>query len=122
MAKASPHILVVDDDVVVLKFIEFTLRGLSYKTTLAKNGIEAIDKAKTEHFDLIISDLYMPLMDGNELVRHFRNTPEYKHTPFIFLSGNNEEETWIKNLNDGADDFITKPIKQKVFVKKSIHI
>ncbi|WP_321278855.1 response regulator [Marinifilum fragile] len=118
MAKASPHILVVDDDVVVLKFIEFTLKGLSYKTTLAKNGIEAIDKAKTEHFDLIISDLYMPLMDGNELVRHFRNTPEYKHTPFIFLSGNNEEETWIKNLNDGADDFITKPIKQKVFISK----
>ncbi|WP_083464660.1 response regulator [Marinifilum fragile] len=66
MAKASPHILVVDDDVVVLKFIEYTLKGLSYKTTLAKNGIEAIDKAKTEHFDLIISDLYMPLMDGND--------------------------------------------------------
>ncbi|WP_421920022.1 response regulator [Marinifilum sp.] len=118
MAKASPHILVVDDDVVILKFVEFTLKSLSYKTTLARNGIEAIDKAKTEHFDLIISDLFMPVMDGNELVRYFRNTPEYKHTPFIFLSGNNEEETWIKNLNDGADDFITKPIKQKVFLSK----
>lgn len=118
MAKASPHILVVDDDVVILKFIEFTLKSLNYKTTLARNGIEAINKAKSEHFDLIISDLFMPLMDGNELVRHFRNTPEYKHTPFIFLSGINEEETWIKNLNDGADDFITKPIKQKIFVSK----
>ena len=118
MAKAAPHILVVDDDVVILKFVEFTLKSLGYQTTLAKNGIEAMDKAKSEHFDLIISDLYMPLMDGNELVRHFRKSPEYQHTPFIFLSGNNEEETWIKNLNDGADDFITKPIKQKVFVSK----
>ena len=118
MAKVSPHILVVDDDVIILKFIEFTLKGLGYQTTLAKNGKEAIEHAKNLHFDLIISDLYMPLMDGNDLVRHFRKSPEYKHTPFIFLSGNNEEETWIKNLNDGADDFITKPIKQKIFISK----
>jgi CheY-like chemotaxis protein/serine phosphatase RsbU (regulator of sigma subunit) len=118
MAKVSPHILVVDDDIVILKFIEFTLKGLGYHTTLAQNGKEAIEQAKSQHFDLIISDLYMPFMDGNELVRHFRKSPEYQHTPFIFLSGNNEEETWIKNLNDGADDFITKPIKQKIFISK----
>ena len=116
MTKTSPHILVVDDDIVILKFIEFTLKGLGYQTSLAINGKEAIEKAKGEHFDLIISDLYMPLMDGNQLVKHLRKTPEYKHTPFIFLSGANEEETWIKNLNDGADDFITKPIKQKIFI------
>lgn len=118
MAKVSPNILVVDDDVVILKFIEFTLKGLGYQTTLAKNGKEAIDQAKNQHFDLIISDLYMPVIDGNELVKRLRKTPEYQHTPFIFLSGNTEEETWIKNLNDGADDFITKPIKQKIFISK----
>lgn len=118
MAKIAPNILVVDDDIIVLKFIEFTLKGLGYHTTLAKNGKEAIDLAKNQHFDLIISDLYMPLIDGNELVRHFRKMPEYLQTPFIFLSGNNEEETWIKNLNDGADDFITKPIKQNIFISK----
>jgi len=118
MGKVSPHILVVDDDCSYLKFIEYTLNDLGYQTTLSKNGQDAINKAKSEHYDLIISDLYMPLMDGNELVRHFRSLPEYQHTPFIFLSGNTEEETWIKNLNDGADDFITKPIKQKIFISK----
>lgn len=118
MIKKPPNILVVDDDIVILKFVEFTLKGLGYKTSLAQNGKEAIEKAKSQLFDLIISDLYMPLMDGNQLVRQLRKTPEYRHTPFIFLSGNNEEETWIKNLNDGADDFITKPIKQKVFISK----
>ncbi len=118
MAKTSPNILVVDDDIVILKFIEFTLKGLGYQTTLAKNGKEAIDHAKNQHFDLIISDLYMPVLDGNELIKRFRKMPEYQHTPFIFLSGNTEEETWIKNLNDGADDFITKPIKQKIFISK----
>ncbi|WP_372754136.1 response regulator [Labilibaculum sp.] len=118
MPKASPSILVVDDDIVILKFIEFSLKGLGYQTTLAKNGKEAIDKSKSQHFDLIISDLNMPLMDGNELVKRLRQTPEYRHTPFIFLSENTKEETWIKNLNDGADDFITKPIKQKIFISK----
>lgn len=118
MTELSPHILVVDDDIVTLKSIELILTGIGYKSTLAKNGLEAIEKAKSQHFDLIISDLYMPLMDGNHLVRQLRKTPEYKHTPFIFLSGSTEEETWIQNLNDGADDFITKPIKQKIFISK----
>jgi len=118
MTKHAPNILVVDNNVATLKYIEFTLTGIGYKCTLAQNGIEAIEKAKNQHFDLIISDLYLPLMDGNDLVRQLRQTPEYKHTPFIFLSENNEEETWIQNLNDGADDFITKPFKQEVFISK----
>jgi len=118
MTKYAPHILVVDSNVTTLKYIEFTLTGIGYKSTLANNGLEAIEKAKNQHFDLIISDLYLPLMDGNDLVRQIRQTPEYKHTPFIFLSENNEEETWIQNLNDGADDFITKPFKQEVFISK----
>jgi DNA-binding response OmpR family regulator len=118
MAKITPHILVVDDDILILKFIESKLKKLGYHTSLAKNGKEAIDLAKSNIFDLIISDLYMPLMDGNELVKHIRKLPEYHHTPFIFLSGSTEEETWIKNLNDGADDFITKPLKLNVFISK----
>lgn len=118
MTKLTPHILVVDNNTATLKYIEFTLTGIGYKSTLAKNGLEAIEKAKNQHFDLIISDLYLPLMSGNDLVRQIRKTPEYTYTPFIFLSDNNEEETWIQNLNDGADDFITKPFKQEVFISK----
>ena len=118
MTKNTPHILVVDSNNATLKYIEFTLTGIGYKSTLAKNGLEAIEKAKNQHFDLIISDLYLPLMSGNDLVRQIRQTPEYRLTPFIFLSDNDEEETWIQNLNDGADDFITKPFKQEVFISK----
>lgn len=118
MTKHTPHILVVDSNNATLKYIEFTLTGIGYKSTLAKNGLEAIEKTKNQHFDLIISDLYLPLMSGNDLIRQIRQTPEYTHTPFIFLSDNKEEETWIQNLNDGADDFITKPFKQEVFISK----
>jgi len=118
MTKYTPHILVVDSNTATLKYIEFTLTGIGYKSTLAKNGLEAIEKAKNQHFDLIISDLELPLMSGNDLVRQIRQTSEYIHTPFIFLSDNEEEDTWIQNLNDGADDFITKPFKQEVFISK----
>lgn len=118
MTKNTAHILVVDSNIATLKYIEFTLTGIGYKSTLAKNGVEAIEKTKNQHFDLIISDLYLPLMSGNDLVRQIRQTPEYRLTPFIFLSDNNEEKTWIQNLNDGADDFITKPFKQEVFISK----
>ena len=118
MTKNTPHILVADSNIATLKYIEFTLTGIGYKSTLAKNGLEAIEKAKNQHFDLIISDLYLPLMSGNDLVRQIRETPEYRLTPFIFLSDNDEEETWIQNLNDGADDFISKPFKQELFISK----
>lgn len=118
MTKNTPHILVVDSNITTLKYIEFTLTGIGYKSTLAKNGLEAIEKTKNQHFDLIISDLNLPLMRGNELVRQIRETPEYRLTPFIILSDNKEEETWIQNLNDGADDFITKPFKQELFISK----
>lgn len=118
MTKYTPHILVVDSNTATLKYIEFTLTGIGYKSTFAKNGLEAIEKTKSQHFDLIISELELPLMSGNDLVRQIRQTPEYIHTPFIFLSDNEEEKIWIQNLNDGADDFITKPFKQEVFISK----
>ncbi len=118
MTKNTPHILVVDNNNASLKYIEFSLTSIGYKSTLAKNGLEAIEKAKNHHFDLIISDLHLPLMSGNDLVRQIRQSPEYKITPFIFLTTDKEDDTRVQSLNDGADDFITKPFKQDVFISK----
>ncbi|MRT93229.1 fused response regulator/phosphatase [Ancylomarina sp. 16SWW S1-10-2] len=118
MTKNTPHILVVDNNITSLKYIEFTLTSIGFKTTLAKDGVEAIEKTKNQHFDLIISELNLPLMNGSDLVRQIRKTPEYRLTPFIILSDSKEEETWIENLNDGADDFIIKPFKQELFISK----
>ena len=116
MTKNTPHILVVDNNITSLKYIEFTLTSIGFKSTLAKNGIEAIEKTKNQHFDLIISELNLPLMSGSDLVRQIRKTAEYRLTPIIILSDNEEEKTWIQNLNDGADDFIIKPFKQELFI------
>jgi CheY-like chemotaxis protein len=98
--------------------VELLLKGINANVSIATNGEEAIEKAREKIFDCIISDLQMPFMNGNELVRKLRSMPEYKFTPFLFLSSNNEEDTWIKNINDGADDFITKPFNGEVLITK----
>lgn len=118
MNLSQPNILIVDDDVMICKVVEVLLKGIHANVSIATNGEEAISIAREKIFDCIISDLQMPLMNGNELIRKLRCMPEYKFTPFIFLSSNNEEETWIKNINDGADDFITKPFNGEVLLAK----
>ncbi|MCF8457006.1 MAG: fused response regulator/phosphatase [Bacteroidales bacterium] len=118
MNLSQPNILIVDDDVLICRVVEVLLKGINANVSIATNGEEAISIAREKIFDCIISDLQMPLMNGNELIRKLRYMPEYKFTPFIFLSSNNEEETWIKNINDGADDFITKPFNGEVLIAK----
>lgn len=114
----QPHILIVDDDGFIRDSIELIAKQLGFKSTLAKNGREALALAQEQIFDLIISDLYMPEMDGNELVINIKAMPEYKNIPFLFLSGSTERHTWVKNLNAGADDFITKPFDKKILALK----
>ena len=114
----QPHILIVDDDGFVRDSVEHIAKLLGYKVTKAKNGQEALEYAQEQIFDLILSDLFMPVMEGGELIKHIRMMPEYKHIPFIFLSGSTEHSTWIKNLNAGADDFITKPFDKKILALK----
>ena len=114
----QPHILIVDDDGFIRDSIELIAKQLGYKSTLAKNGREALNYAQEQIFDLIISDLYMPEMDGHELIMNIRAMPEYKNIPFLFLSSANERNTWIKNLNAGADDFLTKPFDKKILALK----
>lgn len=116
--RRQPHILIVDDDGFIRDAVNQIAKTLGYKSTLAKDGNEALQLAKEEVFDLILSDLYMPIMDGNELIRSIREMPEYKQTPFIFLSSSDERNTWIRNLNAGADDFISKPFDKKILALK----
>lgn len=119
----QPHILIVDDDGFIRDSVEHIAKLLGYKVTKAKNGQEALEQVNKQIFDLIISDLYMPVMEGSELIRNIKAMPEYKNVPFIFLSGSTEQNTWIKNLNAGADDFITKPFDKKMLgLKLKSHI
>jgi CheY-like chemotaxis protein/Fe-S cluster biosynthesis and repair protein YggX len=113
-----PHILVVDDDDITILLIESLLESQEFLIDSARSGKDALLKVKKNYYDLIISDLIMPQMDGNKLVRSIRSMPEYTNIPFIFISGKKEEEIWVQNLKDGADDYLIKPLNKDIFISK----
>lgn len=111
-------ILIADDEPDILEIIQYNLQNEGYEVTTAKNGNEAIDKAKRFNPDLIILDIMMPGKNGIEVCNILRLQPAFNNTLIIFLTALSDEGTEVKGLETGADDFITKPISPKVLVSK----
>lgn len=111
-------ILIADDEPDILEILQYNLQAEGFEVTTAKNGHEAIDKAKRILPDLIILDIMMPGKTGMEVCNHLRALPAFKNTLIIFLTALSDEGTEIKGLETGADDYVTKPISPKVLVSK----
>ena len=111
-------ILLVDDEPDILEIVSYNLMAEGYKVYTAKNGIEALEKAKKKKPHLIILDVMMPEIDGIEACEAIRNTPELAHTLVAFLTARGEDYSQMAGFDAGADDYITKPIKPKVLVSK----
>lgn len=99
-------ILVVDDEPKIRMFIRANLEARGYEVHLAQDGVEAVEKAALVSPDVIILDVNMPRMDGIEACRRIR---EWTNTPIIVLSVREDEKDKVRALNEGADDYITKP-------------
>jgi two-component system alkaline phosphatase synthesis response regulator PhoP len=84
----------------------------------ANNGKDAVKLAKSDRPDLIVLDIMMPGMDGVEVCTTLRALPEFKHTLIAFLTARGEDYSQIAGFDAGADDYITKPVRPKVFVSK----
>ncbi|RPD38807.1 DNA-binding response regulator [Chitinophaga barathri] len=115
---AVGKILVVDDEADILEIISYNLKSAGYDTVTAKDGIEAIQKAKIFRPDLIMLDIMMPNKNGIDTCREIRKLPEFKETMVLFLTALNDEKSEIEGLNMGADDYIAKPIKPKLLVSR----
>ena len=111
-------ILVVDDEPDILEFVSYNLIKESYKVVTAQNGLKAIEIAQKEHPDLILLDIMMPKMDGIEVCKQLRSFPEFNNTIIVFLTAREEDFTQIAALEAGGDDFITKPIRPRVFMTR----
>lgn len=111
-------ILIADDEPDILEIIEFNLKAQGYDVVTAKNGDEAIEKAKKFLPDLIILDIMMPGKNGIEVCNLLRMVPAFKQTLIIFLTAISDESTEIKGLESGADDYLSKPVSPKVLVSK----
>ena len=99
-------ILVVDDELLLVKGMKFNLENEGYTVETAYDGATAIDMAKTGDFDLIILDLMMPQVDGLTACMRIR---EFSNVPIIMLTARSEDADKIIGLESGADDYITKP-------------
>ena len=111
-------ILIVDDEPDIVEFISYNLKGKGYLIATAKDGDEAIRKTREFHPDLILLDIMMPNKDGIETLREIRKTPEFEDTAVIFLTALSDEKYEIEGLKNGADDYISKPIKPELLATR----
>jgi len=103
-------ILVVDDEPRMTRFIRMNLELEGYHVIEARDGIQALDRVRTELPDLVILDVMMPEMDGFETLRMLR---EISNVPVIMLTVRDEEEDKVRGLELGADDYVTKPFSAR---------
>lgn len=112
------RILLVDDETDVLEFLSYNLKREGFQVSQATNGREAISKAKAEVPHLIVLDVMMPGMDGIETCEELKKINALKNTFIVFLTARGEDYSQISGFEAGADDYITKPIKPKLFISR----
>lgn len=109
------RVLIVDDELSIIKFLRANLESSGYQVLTAMNGVEAIQTFEMELPDLVILDIMMPEMDGFEVYRRIR---EWSQIPIIMLSARGDESDKVKCLDLGADDYITKPFGAKELIAR----
>jgi two-component system, OmpR family, alkaline phosphatase synthesis response regulator PhoP len=114
----SRKILIADDEPDILEILKYNLTGEGYQVITAKDGDEAIDRAKFFHPDLIVLDIMMPKKNGVEVCEILRKQPAFRETLILFLTALSDEGTQLKGFETGADDYINKPISPKIFLSK----
>ena len=119
---SSIKVLVVDDDPDIVEILKYNLKNSGYSVKSAVNGVEAIKKAKKFIPDIILMDVMMPEMSGIEACEEIKNINQLSKTIIIFLSARSEDYTQISAYDAGADDYISKPVKPKILLKKISNI
>lgn len=105
---SKPHLLIVEDNKEIATFLQHELKA-NYNISKALNGQEALDIIDKENFQLIISDIMMPVMDGIEFCKKLKTDLRYSHIPIILLTAKNTTQAKIEGLETGADAYIEKP-------------
>ncbi len=105
-------VLIVEDSPTMRQLISFALKRLrGIQICEANDGVDGLKKLSVEKFDLIFTDINMPIMDGLKLVSLVRNDASYKETPIVVITTEGAQEDRERALALGANDYITKPIQ-----------
>ena len=109
----NSKILVIDDEVHIVELLKFNLEISNYNVDFAYDGLDGYIKAKNDKTDLILLDWMLPNITGIELLKKIRSDKELRQIPVIMLTAKNMENDKIEGLEQGADDYITKPFSVK---------
>ena len=111
-------ILIADDEPDILEIIGYNLEKEGYEVITAPDGLQALTLVKSQKPDLVILDIMMPHKSGIEVCNILRNHPDYNNVLIVMLTALSDENSHIKGLDSGADDYISKPISPKVLVSR----
>jgi len=112
------RILVVDDEEDILELVKFNLSREGYDVLVAASGEKAIDITRKQLPHLIVLDLMLPGIDGLEVTRLLKNSPETRQIPIVMLTAKGEEPDVVAGLELGADDYVTKPFSPRILLAR----
>ena len=112
------RILLVDDEKDILEFLRYNMLREGFEVFTAANGEEAIREALKRRPHLILLDMLMPVMDGEQTCRAIRRHPDLKDTLVVFLTALGSDEHQLAGFDIGADDYISKPVKIKILISR----
>ena len=118
MEPKGRKVLIADDEPDILEILKYNLEKEGYNVVTARDGDEALYKAKQASPDLIVLDMMMPKKSGMEVCELLRAQNQFKETLIMFLTALSDETTQLKGFDTGADDYVSKPISPSVFVSK----
>jgi two-component system, chemotaxis family, chemotaxis protein CheY len=110
-------ILAVDDSASMRQMVSFTLKGAGYNVVEAVDGMDALNKAKAQTFDCIVTDVNMPNKDGISLIKDLRALPNYKFTPMLMLTTESGMDKKQQGKEAGATGWIVKPFNPDQLLK-----
>jgi putative two-component system response regulator len=106
-------ILIADDQLFDITVLKDLCKEMGHDTVVARNGREAVERARTERPDCILIDVIMPVMDGFEATKRLKNDEVTAHIPVIMLTSLGSRKDRLAGIAVGADDFLTKPVDKK---------
>jgi CheY-like chemotaxis protein len=117
----KPYIMVVDDNRITTKLLRRYLEANGYEAKEAYDGIDCLEKVEERLPDAIVLDVMMPRLDGYETSKRLKSQDHTKNIPVVIVTALNDIANQIKSIDAGADDFLSKPIEEKLLVAK-VHL
>jgi len=109
-------IVIADDEPHVLRSLEFILKKQGYQVITAVNGVDALEKIKANGPDLVFLDIQMPRMDGNSVLRHLRDDPNFQDLYIVMITAKGQEADRLNSLESGANEYVTKPYSPRKLI------